>query len=203
MFKIAAIILAAGRGSRAAPLNKLLAEMDGRTVLDGAIAAALSSRADRVLAVVGHDAAAVRAHLAAKPISQVHNPAYDAGISGSLRVGVSALADDVDAAVILLGDMPYVTASHIDRLIAAFDPGVGIDVCVPVCRGRRGNPVLWGRACFDALSRLTGDRGGRALFDVFADRIRDVAVDDDGVLIDIDRGDDLRRAGGGDRRRPA
>ena len=54
----------------------------------------------------------------------------------------------------------------LDRLIAAFDPAVGRDIIVPVHDGQRGNPVLWGRAHFDALRGLTGDRGARALLDI-------------------------------------
>jgi|APTNR8051073442_1049403.scaffolds.fasta_scaffold09343_2 molybdenum cofactor cytidylyltransferase len=195
--RVAAIVLAAGQGARAAPVNKLLTPIDGRPVIVRAVEAARGSAAEAVFVVVGHEAARVRAALEGQPVTIVTNDDHAQGLSSSLRAGLAALPESVDAAIVLLGDMPYVSAGHIDRLIARFDAAAGREICVPLRHSRRGNPVLWGRRCFDALAGLSGDRGGRTLFGPFADRIVEVPMNDDSVLIDIDTPYDLARARAG------
>ena len=83
-------------------------------------------------------------------------------------------------------DMPRVTGQHIDKLIAAFDPVENRAICVPTYHGKRGNPVLWGRAFFDAIGQVSGDTGARHLIGEHGDQTVEVEVDDDGVLYDID-----------------
>ncbi len=183
--RIAAIVLAAGLGSRMGG-GKLTAMLDGRPLVRHAAEAALASRAEPVIVVVGHDEEAVRRALAGLPVRFVANPAYRAGIAASLAAGVAAVPDAAVGAVVLLGDMPRIGADHIDRLIAAFDPEAGRGICVPTHGGRRGNPVLWGRRHFARLRALSGDAGGRTLFADCAADICEVPMADDAVLIDVD-----------------
>lgn len=184
--RVAAVILAAGRSTRMAGVNKLLTSIDGRPLVTLAADAALASRASPVLVVVGHEAAAVSRALADRPVTVVGNADYAEGLSTSIRAGVAALAPGVDGALIMLADMPRVGARHLDRLIAAFAPGDGRTVCVPTWNGVRGNPVLWGRAFFPDLAALSGDTGGRALLRGLGDGVCEVAMADDGVLVDVD-----------------
>jgi molybdenum cofactor cytidylyltransferase len=84
------------------------------------------------------------------------------GMAASLRAGLAAVADRADAVVVVLADMPEVGAGAIDRLIAAFDPEEGREICRAVAEdGRPGHPVLFGRRFFETLAGLTGDRGAR------------------------------------------
>jgi molybdenum cofactor cytidylyltransferase len=183
---VAAIILAAGRGSRFAGSNKLLAAFRGRPLVRWAAEAALASQARPVVVVVGHDAAAIDAALAGLPVRVVANPRHADGLSASLRAGLAALPTGVEAALVLLADMPLLTAAHLDRLIAAFRAGDPPPVCVPVHDGRRGNPVLWPARLFPSLMRIEGDVGGRALLASAAGPVVEVAMPDPAVLIDID-----------------
>ena len=64
-------------------------------------------------------------------------------------------------------------------------------ICVPTWRGRRGHPVGFGKAYFDALRGLSGDRGARALLEVHADAVVAVPVEDAGILQDVDTREDL------------
>jgi len=106
---------------------------------------------------------------------------------------IAALPADIDGAVICLGDMPRVTAALIDRLIDAFDPDAGRAICVPVYRGKRGNPVLWAARFFPEIDRLTGDVGARHLVAAHDSAVFEDACDDDGVLIDVDTPEILAR----------
>ena len=82
--------------------------------------------------------------------------------------------------------MPLVGPEVVRRLIAAYGPAEHRSICVPVFRGARGNPVLWGRQHFEALKAMTGDKGARVLFEALSDEIVDVDMADEAVLVDAD-----------------
>lgn len=184
--RIAAVILAAGRSSRMAGANKLLAGLGGTALVRHAALAALAAGLSPVVAVTGNDAAAVAAALAGLPVKFAHNADFAGGQAGSVRAGVRALGTEADAAAILLGDMPLVRAAHLLRLARAFAATPAAAACVPTHAGRRGNPVLWSARCFPRLEHLEGDRGARVLFEEYAAQLIEVPMHDDAVLVDID-----------------
>jgi molybdenum cofactor cytidylyltransferase len=92
----------------------------------------------------------------------------------------------VDAAAVVLGDMPQISTALIDRLANAIDSGRGALVAVPTRNGKRGNPVVWSRRFFDELSQLEGDVGARHLIGLYADAVVEVAVDDEAAFADVD-----------------
>ncbi|MBM3582796.1 MAG: nucleotidyltransferase family protein [Alphaproteobacteria bacterium] len=192
---VAALILAAGRSSRMGDANKLLADLNGAPIVARVAEAALASRARPVVAVTGHEAAKVRAALAGFAIEVAHNPDYALGMSTSLKAGIAALrAKSVAGALVLLGDMPRVTAATIDALIAAFEQSGGRAICVPEAGGQRGNPVLWPHDLFGGMSALSGDKGARDLLARYADRIVRVPASSAEIFADVDTPDDLARA---------
>jgi molybdenum cofactor cytidylyltransferase len=91
-----------------------------------------------------------------------------------------------DGAIVCLGDMPQVSATLIDRLIAAFEPARGALVVIPTIAGKRGNPVLWARRFFDDLRAVEGDVGARHLIAGYAEAVAEVAVEDAAALTDVD-----------------
>ncbi|MCK2095278.1 NTP transferase domain-containing protein [Thauera aromatica] len=188
--RVAALVLAAGRSTRMGAENKLLLPVDGVPMVLRAVMAARASRACALTVVLGHEAGAVEAALAGSGAGFARNPDPAQGMSSSLRVGITALADEIDAVVVLLGDMPRITAAHVDRLIEAFDPAQPA-IIVPEHQGRRGNPVLWPRAFFAEMCALTGDQGARGLLERYPERVVRVAVDDEAIFIDVDRPADL------------
>lgn len=101
---------------------------------------------------------------------------------------------DVDAVLVLLGDMPGVTADHINRLIEAYDPVEGRQIVVATHKGKRGNPVLWDKRFIPEMMAIEGDTGARALIRTHADLTAEVEMLDDAVLIDIDTPDELNNA---------
>ena len=180
------VILAAGRGTRFAAGPKLLAPLEGRPLVRHAAEAALASGLRPVVAVLGHEAAGVRAALAGLGLTLVENPDYAAGLATSLRAGLNALPDDEGGAVVLLGDMPRVAPALLDALAAAFRADPALAAIVPVCGGRRGNPVLLNRRRLAReLAGLAGDHGAGPLLRGRPD-VREVEVDDPGVLADVD-----------------
>ncbi|OYV35020.1 MAG: 4-diphosphocytidyl-2C-methyl-D-erythritol kinase [Rhodospirillales bacterium 20-64-7] len=185
--RIAAIVLAAGRSSRMGNTNKLLARMpDGRRMIEQTVDQIAASPASPILVVTGHQETEIRATLAGRPVRFVSCPDYAEGMAASLRSGVSALAAEIGAALICLGDMPLVDAPTLSRLLTAYDPAEGREIVIPSFDGQRGNPVLWGRRFFPELMSLTGDTGGRQILHRYMEFVSEVLVDNDTVLRDFD-----------------
>lgn len=202
-WRVAAVILAAGRAVRMGGLNKLIADIEGRPMVRRVAEAALASGAGPVVVVTGHQDAAVREALTGLDLDFVYNTRFADGLSTSIAVGIGALSASATAAIMLLGDMPRVTADHVRRLIAAFAADPAVDaICVPTFESRRGNPVLWGGRYFAEMRALSGDTGARGLLGKHAEAVREVAMDDDGVLLDVDTPAALAVLGDGEKRLP-
>lgn len=191
------ILLAAGAGTRFGG-GKLLAPLHGRPLVLHALAA-LQTAVDEVIAAVrpGDDA--------------LHTALREAGA----RLAVCARAADgmghslADAArqvpagcsvLVALGDMPAIQQDTMRRLRAALDAGAA--VAVPVYRGRRGHPVGFAAGLVPALTTLDGDQGARALLQQHQAEVLEVAVDDAGIVTDIDTPADLAMVGSGSRSGP-
>jgi molybdenum cofactor cytidylyltransferase len=183
---VAGVVLAAGRSDRWGPGNKLLAPVGGVPMARRVVLRALDASLDPIVVVTGHDGVRVRGALRDLPVHLVHNPSHDRGLSSSLARGIERLGAEVEAAFILLADMPGVRPLHLNTLAAAWDPESGVEVCVPTWEGRRGNPVLWGARFFPELQTLQGDRGARDLLERHREAVREVPMPDDGVVLDVD-----------------
>jgi len=184
--KVAAIVLAAGQSRRMGSVNKLLADIAGKPMTAHVVDAAIASSASPVVVVTGHEPAYLEEALANRDVRFTHNPDFADGLSTSLRVGLTLLDADIDGAVVCLGDMPSVSANHINRLIVAFDPAAGHAIIVPTFNGKRGNPVLWHRRFFAQMSDVSGDVGARHLIGDNEGSLLEVAMDDDAILADLD-----------------
>ncbi len=183
--RIAALVLAAGQARRMGS-NKLVAELDGKPLLRHAAEAALASQAEPVVLVTGHEREKAEAAVSGLGLRSVHNADYAAGLSTSLHRGLAALPAEVDGAVVLLGDMPRVTADVLNRLIAAFNPVEDRALVVPTFKGKRGNPLLFARRFFAEVQAIQGDQGARQLLGEYPELVAEVALDDDAVLTDVD-----------------
>jgi molybdenum cofactor cytidylyltransferase len=184
---IAGILLAAG-GARRFGSQKLVQSFEGQPLVRHA-AAVLAAETDRLVVVVGTDAAAVRLAVDDFRPQIVHNEDWSGGLSTSLRRGIDALAPDVDAAVICLGDQPRIDRSVIRRVIAAWREGA-FPIVSARYRGTRGHPVLFDKSVFSELERLEGDAGARMLIERDAARVAYVNVDAN-VPGDVDSPSDL------------
>jgi molybdenum cofactor cytidylyltransferase len=184
--RIGAVLLAAGKSSRMGGPNKMLAEIEGRPMVARVAQRLLSSQARPIVAVLGNMADDVDAAIGKLPLERVRNPDFANGLSTSLKRGIAALPNDLDGAIVCLGDMPMVTGRDLDRLIAAFNPLEGRAIVVPVRHGKRGNPILWSSRFFPEMAVLSGDVGARQLIAEHADLVAEIEMDSDAVLLDID-----------------
>jgi len=184
--RIAALVLAGGQSRRMGAINKLLVEIDGRAMVRHVVDNVLGSGAEPVVVVTGHEADRVRAALDGCRVAYAENPDFADGLSTSLKTGLAALPKDTDGAIVCLADMPKVSPTVLDRMIAAFDPTEGRSIVVPTRRGKRGNPVLFARRFFEEMGDVSGDVGARHIIGEHDELVVEVEVDDDSVLTDVD-----------------
>ena len=136
--------------------------------------------------MLGHDGPRVESELSGIDTLFVTNPDYAQGIASSLQAGVRAVPGSASGAIILLGDMPNVTADIINKLVAAFADNPDAKAVVPTVSGQRGNPVLLARSIFAEVMQLTGDAGARELLRTAGNSVVEVPVGDAAVLLDVD-----------------
>jgi molybdenum cofactor cytidylyltransferase len=154
--RVAAVVLAAGSSSRMGR-NKLLLDLGGETVIRRAVRAAVESGVDRVVVVLGHDEALVRAELAGLPCLAISNPDHAQGVGTSLHAGVRRAAEEADAVVVVLPDMPFVTAGMIRTLVERHR-ATGAPVVVSHYGEVQAPPTLFDRALFAELLATPGER---------------------------------------------
>ena len=185
--EIVAILLAAG-SSRRFGGDKLAHRLaDGRPL---AVAAADSLRpaCDRLLAVLRPGADRLAELLGAAGCETLFCADAERGMGNSLAGAVRA-TPEAAGWLVALADMPYIaTASHL-QVTAALRCGASI--AATEYRGQRGHPVGFSSHWFAVLSTLTGDQGARAIVQANEALITCCAVDDDGVLSDVDTRGDL------------
>ena len=184
--RIAGIILAGG-GSRRFGRSKLLEIFDGEALILRAVRAARDAGLDPIVVVLGADGPAVKKALGNKTIQITNNPDWAEGQSSSVRAGLKMLEPNVDGAVLLLADMPLVNADLVCTLVETQRKSLA-PIVAPWTGERWGNPVLFDRTTFEALSRIRGDQGGRALFKMFS---IEAVPWGQSAMVDIDTPDDL------------
>jgi CTP:molybdopterin cytidylyltransferase MocA len=182
---IGAIVLAAGSSSRMGrPKSAMTVGARGPTFLDAILATLEASGISAVRVVVppGHERRDSR---------DVANPDPAAGMLSSVQYGVRALPDGLDAVFVWPVDHPLVERETAIAMIAAFRAG-DPPVVVPTHEGRRGHPVLFAARLLPELLTADPSLGAVVVVKAHDDRL-ELAVDDPGILLDIDTPDDYQR----------
>ncbi len=165
------LVLAAGRGERFAAsggtTHKLQALLAGKAVLQHVLDAVAAS---------------------GLPHHVVHADPSRPGMGDSIAAGVRATAGAAGW-LVLPGDLPLVQAATLRAVAQALGQHA---VVVPVYRGERGHPVGFDARCGAQLLALGGEHGAQPVVKALGATL--LAVDDVGVVTDVDTVDDLRRA---------
>jgi molybdenum cofactor cytidylyltransferase len=185
--RLAAIVLAAGAGSRFGG-GKMNAAFRGEPLVHHAVRAARAAPVERVI-VVARPEVDVGDWRGAPEVVRVRIES-DA-ISASLKAGIAA-AEGFDGAFVFLGDMPLVPHDLAGRLTSILGDSIA---AVPRHAGKNGHPVLFSAQAFPALTALEGDQGAGAMLK----SRRDIAFDECPVatiFLDVDRAEDIGRLEG-------
>ena len=187
------VVLAAGAGSRFGSPKPLMVVGD-TTALESVVRKARSAGAEEVVVVTGHHRAEVSPAVEASGAKEVQNPRPQRGMMSSVRCGAAALPDDVDLLVWPV-DHPYVTADTLIRLcqVAAESRRRGATsyVVIPTHGGRRGHPTLYAASLVATILAMDDAGGLNRLHRSRPEVILELEVPDGGVIIDVDRPQDL------------
>ena len=190
--RVSAVILAAGTSSRMGQAKQLLA-LGESTVLAQTLAHVQAAALHEIILVLGASAEAIRRQLpSAQQLKIVVNQVYQQGIASSLRTGLSAVDPHSDAALIILGDQPFIRPQTLDRIVEEYRRSQA-QIVIPVHQGQRGNPVLLDSSVFAEVMALQGDVGSRAIFAKHLDRTVNVELEDKAILLDLDDPADYQR----------
>ncbi len=162
---IAGVVLAAGEGRRFGG-GKQLAELEGRPLLEHALAASARAGLEPRLLVLGANAKRILASVDVHGHEVIVCPDWDEGMAASLRAGVEAARSaGAEAIIVTLGDQPRVGAEAIARVLGARGGPNGSSRAVRASYdGVPGHPALLEDSLFDDLLALHGDEGARGVF---------------------------------------
>lgn len=184
---VAALLLAAGKSSRMGSCKPLL-PLGNETVIDRCLKTLHLGGVNEVVVVVsinGEDVArAARDH----GVQIVVNQDESGDMASSVRVGLNSTNPETSGIIVALCDYPLVLPGTVKALIEQHTKHPEF-IITPTCQGRRGHPLLLPRSILDELTE------GITLRDLLkkdATRIREVPLDDTGILIDMDTPDDYR-----------
>lgn len=187
---VAGVLLAAGTSSRMGR-DKMLVEVGGESLLRGAARRAADAGLDPVLVVLGEGRVDHAGELDGLAVTVIANDDPEAGKSRSMKLGIGAVPDDAAAAVVMLADMPLVTAEMIATLIDRYRAGEA-PIVASVYGDVHAPPVLYDRSKFGELLAMQGRGCGKAVVKANADVVETVEWPEK-ALTDVDRPDDLAR----------
>jgi molybdenum cofactor cytidylyltransferase len=188
--RVAAVVLAAGSSTRMGR-NKLLLDLAGETVVRRAVGAAIESGVERVLVVLGHEADRVRSQLDGLACEVVVNPDHERGVGTSLHAGIRA-AGDADAVVVLLADMPFVSAAMI-RDVVERHRSTGAPLVLSRYGDVQAPPTLYSRELFAEVLAEPDERCGKRIAQRHADDAV-IARWPEAALRDLDVAEDYEAA---------
>ena len=186
-YPISIIVLAAGQSTRMGAQNKLLLPFAGKPLLQVVLDMLAPMPVLEKLVVVNPQEKDIRTLIDAQKFRLVLNPDFTEGISASIKYGVWASSDATLGYLFYLADMPLIKPHTLLTLLQKFDSAHPRNIMIPVFKGKRGNPVLIGRAYREKLLQLKGDVGARKLIsEIDTSHIIEVPVKDEGILLDVD-----------------
>jgi len=189
---IAAVVLSAGE-SRRMGRPKALLPVGERFFLERIVNALEKTKVNKIIVVLGHNAAELEEKIHHLPVTILVNPDYSQGQLSSLIVALRALEKEkLDAILLHLVDHPFLNAELVNRMIDRFYESRKL-IVVPTYKGRRGHPVIFSRPLFGELLAAPLDRGAKSVVRAHAAETLEIETDDEGITLDIDTPEDYRR----------
>ena len=168
----------------------MLARLGGQPIIEAVLDNLREAPVDEIIAIVGADAERLRKICERYSVRIVANEEWERGQSTSVLAGLRVSGGR--AAVVLLGDQPFIGAEAVGRLVAAFAEGA--KVAVATYGGKRRNPVLFSREVWPLLeAELAGDEGARSFLRRHPELVVEVPCEGVGNPVDVDTREDLRR----------
>lgn len=192
MQHVAAVILAAGSGSRLGGTAKALIRIDGMPLVQRLIVAVQGAGIPDLLVVTGHYHDAIAQVVAPTGVRVVRNPDAVKGQAGSVRLGLQHTDRQAGAVMVVLCDQPLLTSGDLVALVDAFGRRASGKFVVPRVNGRgRGNPVMVSRNAVQAILASATYVACRDYMDAHPALVSYLDTGNDHYAIDIDVPQDL------------
>ncbi len=188
------VLLAAGQSSRLGG-NKLLYPLIDNTPMLLLCAEKLGKAVPGSIVVINRELIHLTRQLEQPGLHVLVNDQAEQGMGSSIACAIRAsesLNPDANGWLIMLADMPYIETRTIQQLVEQLE--LGADMVAPVYQQQRGHPVGFSRRYKNELLALNQDTGARDILKKYPTELHLLQVEDEGVLIDIDRPADIRQA---------
>jgi molybdenum cofactor cytidylyltransferase len=184
------IILAAGNSSRLGEPKQLVRLQGGKTLLERAVRVASGAGCAPIVVVLGANADRILRQCDLAGVETVLHEDWAHGMASSLRVGVAALAEAVEAVIVMTCDQPAVTPEHLRELILVCGRETQAQrvAIASFYAGRNGVPACFPASMIPHLLHLEGDQGARTLL------MNAPAVALPGGEVDVDTPESLEQA---------
>ena len=194
---LAAVILSAGASSRMGRPKALLPYREG-TFLEHLIEVTRHPRVGVTRVVLGAGAEVIRSLGKLDPATVVLNLAWEQGQLSSIWAGLRSLEGiETDGILLCPVDHPLVSATLVSELIDQFQPEKKT-IVLPTYKGQRGHPVIFSSALYAELLAAPADKGARSVVWAHAGDVLEVPTDEEGVVLNLNDPDMLKRAIGSD-----
>jgi|TARA_Y100001949_G_scaffold156516_1_gene145453 molybdenum cofactor cytidylyltransferase len=191
--KVSAIILAAGQSSRMENGNKLLLPINEIPMISHVCNTVLTAGLDPVVVVTGFESDLVTQAIPTAINDIIYNSHWQSGMASSIYEGLSALPQNVDGNMIVLGDMPMISKDTLTLLIDEFIMLNGQHIIYPIYEERQANPVIFPKKYFQEILSSTGDRGCKKVLKQYPDDVVGVSIGSPEVVFDCDSEDNYFR----------
>lgn len=187
------IVLAAGKSTRMRGRNKLLTKIDGTPMIRRVVEAALNSKVDEVIVVLGWEGEKIRKAMGDLPCRYVINKEYERGQSSSVKVGLGEVGDATRAILVLPGDVAMIDSRSINLVVDEYDQGK-YPIVIASFKGKLGHPILLDRRLFEEIERIGEQTFGlKSVVQKHEEEKRLVETGTPNVLRDVDTPEDLKK----------
>jgi molybdenum cofactor cytidylyltransferase len=189
---IGAVVLAAGLSTRMGS-PKMLLKWGSTTVIEQVVDTLRKANVTEIVVVAGGLYKEISALFDGSAVKVIQNPAYTNGeMTTSMQIGLSGLSKMTDAAMIVLGDQPFINIKTVEKVVEAFKESKS-NIVMPSVNNRRGHPWIIGRSLWEEIMAIMPPLTMR---DFIRDKQADieyVVVDDESIIQDMDTPEDYER----------
>ena len=182
---ITAILLAAGQSKRLKDENKLTKLFKGKPLINHILFSLIKSKVNKIIIVLGFEHLKIKTKLLkSKKINFVINKNYKKGMSSSIKTGLKKLPKNNKGFLIVLGDMPNVTKTTINKICLSITRS-DKEIILPKFKNRTGNPIGFKQSMIKNIYKIKGDRGAKNIIKKNNKKIKFLNINSKSILVNL------------------